>query len=67
MSVDPEEVTGRIHGLIDEILRQKRSGRTWGKITLEVQFQDGVPIIGRVNDETTFRFVEEKKKSKPDV
>lgn len=53
---DRTDAEQRIHDLIDEILRQKRSGRTWGKITLDVTFQDGRPLIGRVVDETTFKF-----------
>lgn len=46
----------KIHALIDAIFVQKSSGRTWGKITVEVTFVDGRPALAKVNDETSFKF-----------
>ena len=46
----------KIHALVDSVLNQKSSGRTWGVITLEITFQDGQPTLGRLTDETTFKF-----------
>lgn len=45
-----------IHGMIEAIFQQKASGRTWGKITLEVTFQGGRPFMGKVTDETSMKF-----------